>query len=83
MHLEAHSNPFQRSQRTVPSQCSSSAMVLSTSVSWRGAFHLSGALAFMSGAPVFVTAAQQIPFDCLALVTGEAFLPGSLWTVAV
>lgn len=58
-------------------------MLLSTSVSWRGAFHLFGALAFMSGAPVFVAAAQRTPFDCLALVTEEAFLPGLLWTVEV
>ena len=58
-------------------------MLLSTSVSWRGALHLSGALAFVSGAPVFVAAAQWTPFDCLALVTEEAFLPGLLWTMEV
>ena len=58
-------------------------MLLSTSVSWRGACHLSGALAFVSGAPVFVAAAQWTPFDCLALVTEETFFPGLLCTMEV
>ena len=44
---------------------------------------MSGAPVFISGALVYVAAAQEIPLKCLALVARGACVPGSHGTVAI
>lgn len=75
--------PLPHSSQWAPSSNSSYAMLHSASISQKGAFIDVWYWVFTSADSVFMTAAQKIPFDPLALGSLEDCIPGSQGTLTI